>query len=122
MCVPSYGGRLGTDEALRLEAAPVAEPDEDEVADRGGDEPRQDHGQEGRAHRQPALHHEQAADERAAEERGDRGERPGRRKHRLLALVCAVEERHRHPHDGSERDERRFGAEHSAERQRAEAR
>ena len=39
-----------------------------------------------------------------------------------LALVRAVEEGHRHADDGSERDERRLRAEHSAERQRAEPR
>ena len=106
----------------RREPAPVAEPDEDHVADGRGHESREEHRQQERSHLEPALDHEHPADDRPAEQRRDRRERAGRRDHGLLLLAELHEPRDEHPGDRSERDQRRLRAEHRPERERADRR
>jgi hypothetical protein len=105
-----------------VEPAPVAEPDEQQVADRRRDESRQQQREQRRADREPALQQQQPGDERPAEQRRDRRERAGRAEHRALARRELRHPRRRHADGRPERDQRRLRAEHRAERQRAERR
>jgi hypothetical protein len=103
-----------------VEAAPVAEADEDQVAHRGRDEP----GEQGRDRRRSeadaALEEQHASDQRPAEERGDRRERAGGGQHLRLPLGQPGERGDRERDDGPERDDGGLGAEHRAEPERAD--
>ena len=112
--------QVGHDQAGSVEAAPVAEPDEDQVAHRRGDEAGQQGGKQSRSEADAALDEQHAAHERAAEERGDRGEGAGRRQHRGFPLTKLGEPCDRDGDRRSQRDHRCLGAEHCAERERAD--
>ena len=76
------------------ESAPVAEADEDDVADGGGDESRQQHGEQRRTHRKTALDQHHPADDRPAEQRRDRREGAGASRAPARALAHPDEQRH----------------------------
>jgi hypothetical protein len=112
---------VGHLEPGRLEPAPVAEAEEDHVADRGRDEARDQRGGEPRAERpRGRLGQHHAGHERAAEQRRDRGERPGQREHSPLAVVERRERRQRDRDDRPECDHGRLRAEHEPEAEGAE--
>ncbi len=109
-------------EARGAEAAPIAEADEDRVADRRGHETGQQHPEQRRAHRQPALQQQHPGHERAAEQRRHRRHRARQREHGQRPVVRPRQPRRRHAGHRPERDHRRLGAEDGAEGERAERR
>ena len=123
MCVPWYGGRPGSTRPGRPEPAPVPEADEDDVAGGRRDEAGEQRGGERRSEaRRARLDHHHPADDRAAEERGDRRERARAREQGALALPEAQDRRDGEADDHPERDQRHLGPEDGAERERAQRR
>src|SRR4029079_8776802 len=103
------------DETRRLEAAPVPEPDEDEVADACGNESREKDGEQHGAHPDAALDEQHARDERSAEEGRDGGETARAREHPRLPLARRREACCGDADDGAERDHRSLRPEYGAE-------
>ena len=105
---------------LRLEAAPVAEADEDEITDAG----RHETGQEDRdgrgAEANRALHHQHATDDRSAEESRDGSERARTPEHRALLWAEPCDAGDQDADQGSERDQRPLRTEHRTEGERAD--
>ena len=113
------GREAGDSDAGNVEAAPVSEPDDDHVADGRRDEAGKEHGQHRGAQAGCcALHHQHACDDRAAEHRCHGREGSGGREDGTLALVEPRERREDNGNNRTERDERRLGTEHGAERER----
>ena len=115
------GRQAGDLDRERADAAPAADADEDQVADRGCDETGQKDGNERGAEPDPRLEQEHPGDERPPEERGDGGERPRGREDSALALADPPDGGEHEPDRRPERDERPFRAEHGTEGERAES-
>ena len=115
--------RQPRDRQLRLlDAAPVAEPREDEEADRRGDQAGDEERDQELPQPEAGLDQQDPGGERAAEERRDRREGAGHRQDLVVGGVDVDEVRDRQADRRPERDQGRLRAEHGAEGQRAEGR
>ncbi len=70
------GRDVGDGERERAETGPVVEPDEDERADAGGEQTRDEHDSEHRAAESGHFHHEERSDDGRPEQRADGREAP----------------------------------------------
>jgi len=106
----------------RAEAGQRVQADEDEHADAGGQEPRQQHQREHRSAEAGGLEQQEGAEQRGAEQRADCGEAAGGRDHgrggrRGIARGQAYGQ---HAQPAAYQDQRGLGAEHDAEAKRCE--
>ena len=104
------------------EAGPVVEPDEDQRADTGSEQPGREHHSEHRAADPGHLHHQERGRKRRAEERADRGEAPGGADHDTghLRRVPLDQVEGEDSEAAADRDQRRLRAEDDPEAERGE--
>ena len=115
-------GQAGHGERGRLQPAPVADPEEDQVPDRGRNEAWDQDRDQHRAHTDARLEQQHGGSNRPSEQRRDRRERPGGREHPCVRVPHPCDARGHEADDRAEREERRLRTEHGAERQRADRR
>ena len=108
-------------ERCLLEPAPVAQPDEEQVADCRRDQAGEENRDQQRAHADARLDEEQACHERPAEKGRDGREGARHREHAVLLPVDGHDVRDGEADDRAERDQGRLRAEHGAEGQRPES-
>ena len=111
------GGQVGQREGEGAEPGPALQADEDERADPRGQQTRQQHHAEHRPGHRGRLHQQERAQQRIAEQRGDRREASRRRDHRG-GLGRGVPPGEAHRQSGQprpERDQRRLRSQHRAE-------
>ena len=101
----------------------LAEADEDECADAGGEQAGQQHHRGGGAADGDGLHQQERAEQRRAEERGDGSEAAGAADHeeRLRGSVALDEPHGQRGQPTAEGDERRLRADDGAEAERDHA-
>ena len=104
------------------EAGPVVEPDENQRADAGSEQPGREHHSEHRAADPGHLHHQEGGRKRRAEERADRCEAPGCADHGTghLRRVALEQVNGEHSEAAADRDQRRLRAKDDAEAERGE--
>ena len=112
--------QAGEGDRLRVEPAPVAEADEDEIADGGRDETGQEDRDRRGAEANRSLHHQHATDDRSAEESRDGSERARTPEHSAFLCAEPCEAGDQDADYCSERDQRPLRAKHRTEGERAD--